>query len=76
MGALVSLPVAPFAAGVAARGPGAGSVALGFPRVFPSETAHVFVGVGSPHGAEKKDQTGHKMTGPPSSFPKNSQENK
>lgn len=45
------LPVAPFPAGVAASGSSAGSVALGLPRIFPSETPHVFVWVGSPHGA-------------------------
>lgn len=57
MGALVCLPVAPFAAGVAARGSSASSVALGFPRVFPSETAHVFIGAGSPHGAVMRKKT-------------------
>lgn len=45
------LPVALFPAGVAARGSCAGSVALGLARIFPSETPHVFIGVGSPHGA-------------------------
>lgn len=46
MGALAQtgcLPVAPFAAGVAASGSSTSSVALGFPRIFPSETPHVLI---------------------------------
>lgn len=35
--------VAPFAAGVAASGSSTSSVALGFPRIFPSETPHVLI---------------------------------
>lgn len=90
MGALVSpgcLPVAPFAAGVAACGSSASSVALGFPRIFPSETPHVLIGVGSPHGAvmRKKDTTARKVTRLPptrlgfvakSSFPQKLHSNK
>ena len=60
MGALVStgcLPVAPFATGVASRGSSASSVASGIPRVFPSETPHVFIRVGSSHGAVMRKKT-------------------
>ena len=45
------LPVTFFAAGVATGGSCAGSVALGFARIFPRKTSHMFIGVGSPHGA-------------------------
>lgn len=48
------LPVTPFAAGIAAGGSGAGAVALGLARVFSRQAAHVLVGVGSPHSADRE----------------------
>lgn len=48
------LPVTPFAAGIAAGGSGAGAVALGLTRVFSCQAAHVLVGVGSPHSADRE----------------------
>lgn len=48
---ILVLPVAPFAAGAAAGGPGSGSVALRVARILPSEGPHVLVWVGSPHSA-------------------------
>lgn len=48
------LPVTPFATGIAAGGSGAGAVALGLARVFSRQAAHVLVGVGSPHSADRE----------------------
>lgn len=50
------VPVTPLAAGVAAGGPSAGPVAFGVARVFPGQGSHMFVGVGSPHSAEKREK--------------------
>lgn len=45
------LPVAPLAAGVAARG--TGSCAFGISGVFPGHRTDVFIGVGPPHSAAR-----------------------
>lgn len=47
------LPVASFAAGVAASRSGSSSVAFGVARIFPSKGPDVLIRVGSPHSASE-----------------------